>query len=169
MLTSKCLKGVVTGYPLKLVVRTVVLAWRFDLIWFQKLFIMPIDLHIFILFNRPTKLRMWTLILMKILSNEFYQKWTTMFFEILHFRWVVCKLHCAKKTLIYFFCLYQIKLGIELPNEKDQSESEEFLNKIHHALFEVEIVVGDLIWPETGRKFAIKDGIPNMLCTEEEV
>lgn len=60
-------------------------------------------------------------------------------------------------------------MGVELPLEKDESEGEEFLKKVHHILFEVEIVTGDLICPETGRKFGIKDGIPNMLCNEEEV
>ena len=48
-------------------------------------------------------------------------------------------------------------------------DNSDFLNKVHHALFEVEVVSGDLICPETGRKFVIKDGIPNMLCSEDEV
>lgn len=51
--------------------------------------------------------------------------------------------------------------------EKD--DDPEFLNKVHHALMEIEVISGDLVCPETGRKFNIKDGIPNMLCNEEEV
>lgn len=43
------------------------------------------------------------------------------------------------------------------------------MQKVHHALFEVEIMEGELICPETGRKFPIKKGIPNMLCNEDEV
>lgn len=66
------------------------------------------------------------------------------------------------------FALFQ-QLGVELPAEKDESESEEFLNQVHHALLEVEVITGDLVCPETGRKFPIKNGIPNMLCNEDEI
>ncbi|CAB0005728.1 unnamed protein product [Nesidiocoris tenuis] len=33
----------------------------------------------------------------------------------------------------------------------------------------IEVVEGDLICPETGRKFPITSGIPNMLLNEDEV
>lgn len=56
-----------------------------------------------------------------------------------------------------------------MPAEKDQSESEEFLKQVHHALLELEVTTGDLVCPETGRKFPIKNGIPNMLCNEDEI
>merc|ERR1719499_877590 len=49
-----------------------------------------------------------------------------------------------------------------IPEEKDQ-EDEELLKRIHHALLEVKVVEGNLVCPETGRKFKIQDGIPNML------
>lgn len=39
---------------------------------------------------------------------------------------------------------------------------------VHRALFDTEIVVGTLTCPESGRKFPISDGIPNMLCNEDE-
>ncbi|CAB0034193.1 unnamed protein product [Trichogramma brassicae] len=45
----------------------------------------------------------------------------------------------------------------------------DFLKEIHHALLEVEVVKGDLICPESGRRFPITDGIPNMLLNEDEV
>lgn len=45
----------------------------------------------------------------------------------------------------------------------------EFLKKVHHALLEVEVVEGDLECPESGRKFPITSGIPNMLLKEDEV
>lgn len=61
------------------------------------------------------------------------------------------------------------KVGVELPPQKDEQENSEFLNQLHHALLEVEVVTGELVCPETGRKFPIKNGIPNMLCNEEEV
>ncbi|KZC04240.1 tRNA methyltransferase 112 like protein [Dufourea novaeangliae] len=47
--------------------------------------------------------------------------------------------------------------------------NEEFLKKVHHVLLEVEVINGDLLCPESGRKFPINDGIPNMLLNEDEV
>jgi multifunctional methyltransferase subunit TRM112 len=46
---------------------------------------------------------------------------------------------------------------------------EEFLRKVHHLLFEVHVIDGFLVCPQSGRKFPIKDGIPNMLLHEDEV
>ncbi|ODN00446.1 hypothetical protein Ocin01_06209 [Orchesella cincta] len=51
----------------------------------------------------------------------------------------------------------------------DYEKNEDFLRKAHHALFEIEVINGEMICPETGRKFPIKDGIPNMLVNEDEV
>ncbi|KAK2190708.1 hypothetical protein NP493_73g04030 [Ridgeia piscesae] len=58
-----------------------------------------------------------------------------------------------------------------LPKElaPDYETDEDFLKKAHHVIMEVEIKEGDLICPETGRKFPIKNGIPNMLLKEDEV
>ena len=42
-------------------------------------------------------------------------------------------------------------------------EDEGFLKALHHVLLEVEIVDGQLICPETGKRFPVKDGIPSML------
>lgn len=47
-------------------------------------------------------------------------------------------------------------------------EDENVLKALHHVLLEVEVMEGDLECPETGRKFPIKNGIPNMLINEEE-
>mmetsp|Transcript_57611 Transcript_57611/g.91604 ORF Transcript_57611/g.91604 Transcript_57611/m.91604 type:complete len:228 (-) Transcript_57611:21-704(-) len=44
-----------------------------------------------------------------------------------------------------------------------------FLAKCHHALLEVHIIDGNLVCPESGRKFPIRDGIPNMLLREDEL
>jgi len=59
----------------------------------------------------------------------------------------------------------------DLPKELDEEwdKDEKFLKKAHHALLEVEVVEGELICPETGRKFPINNGIPNMLLNESEV
>ena len=53
-----------------------------------------------------------------------------------------------------------------LPEYENDSD---FLRKVHHILLEVDIVNGELICPETGRKFPINNGIPNMLLNEDEV
>ncbi|KAI4368443.1 hypothetical protein MLD38_017000 [Melastoma candidum] len=60
---------------------------------------------------------------------------------------------------------------VELPDEADASmlESSEFLNKFHHALLELHLEEGALVCPETGRKFPVNKGIPNMLLHEDEV
>ena len=47
-------------------------------------------------------------------------------------------------------------------------ENEEFMKNLHHALLEIDIIEGEMVCPVSGRKFPIKDGIPNMLLTDEE-
>ena len=49
------------------------------------------------------------------------------------------------------------------------AEDEEFLKRVHHALLDVHVIQGNLVCPETGRKFPVKEGIPNMLLNEDEV
>lgn len=36
-------------------------------------------------------------------------------------------------------------------------------------LLEIDVVNGELICPESGRKFPINNGIPNMILNEDEV
>jgi multifunctional methyltransferase subunit TRM112 len=55
-----------------------------------------------------------------------------------------------------------------IPSDID-TISEDILRSIHHALFEVHIIEGNLICPESGRKFPIHEGIPNMILHEDEV
>jgi uncharacterized protein YbaR (Trm112 family) len=92
-----------------------------------------------------------------------------------------------------------LQLGYDqLPESiPDDPSDETFLEKVHHALFnvsshspnvylirqliddvlclfgcsilQIEVVKGNLVCPETGRKFPIVDGIPNMLLKEDEV
>ncbi|CAN0841286.1 Multifunctional methyltransferase subunit TRM112 homolog B [Linum grandiflorum] len=59
----------------------------------------------------------------------------------------------------------------ELPEEAGDSmlESEEFQRKFHHALLQIHLEEGALVCPETGRKFSVSKGIPNMLLHEDEV
>lgn len=59
----------------------------------------------------------------------------------------------------------------ELPDSAEPSmlESDEFLQRFHHALLELHLEEGALVCPETGRKFPVNKGIPNMLLHEDEV
>ncbi|CAI8055529.1 Multifunctional methyltransferase subunit TRM112-like protein [Geodia barretti] len=56
----------------------------------------------------------------------------------------------------------------ESPPEEYESQ-EDFLKSAHHVLMEVEVLEGDLECPESGRKFPVTEGIPNMLLREDEV
>nr|BAD43792.1 hypothetical protein [Arabidopsis thaliana]BAD43819.1 hypothetical protein [Arabidopsis thaliana] len=61
----------------------------------------------------------------------------------------------------------------ELPEESPDAavlkSDEPFLKKLHHALLELHLEEGALVCPETGRKFPVNKGIPNMLLHEDEV
>ncbi|CAH9072425.1 unnamed protein product [Cuscuta europaea] len=61
----------------------------------------------------------------------------------------------------------------ELPEDAEAAasmlDSKEFLQKIHHALLEIHLEEGALVCPQTGRKFPVSKGIPNMLLHEDEV
>ena len=59
------------------------------------------------------------------------------------------------------------ELPQSLPDNFDKDQ--DFLKKAHHVLMEVEIINGDLVCPESGRKFPVADGVPNMLLNEDEV
>ncbi|CAH7682587.1 hypothetical protein BY996DRAFT_4574438 [Phakopsora pachyrhizi] len=57
------------------------------------------------------------------------------------------------------------RLDIERPD----SISEETLRSLHHALFEIHVVEGEMVCPSCNHIFQIKDGIPNMLLAEHEI
>ncbi|XP_014262368.1 multifunctional methyltransferase subunit TRM112-like protein [Cimex lectularius] len=71
-------------------------------------------------------------------------------------------LHKAAETLGF---------GDDIPQTlvDNYEENEDFLKKVHHVLLEVDVIEGDLICPETGRRFPINFGVPNMLLNEDEV
>jgi len=48
-------------------------------------------------------------------------------------------------------------------------EDESFLKSFHHALLEIHLEEGALICPETGRRFKVDKGIPNLLLHEDEI
>ena len=47
-------------------------------------------------------------------------------------------------------------------------QEDEFLQQFHHALMELTLEEGALICPETGRRFIVSKGIPNLLLNEDE-
>jgi multifunctional methyltransferase subunit TRM112 len=59
-----------------------------------------------------------------------------------------------------------------LPPVESYSEEtladEETIKRLHHVLLEIEIVEGELVCPETGIKFPITNGIPNMLSSDDQ-
>eukprot|EP00591_Stephanopyxis_turris_P016648 CAMPEP_0195532464 /NCGR_PEP_ID=MMETSP0794_2-20130614/38208_1 /TAXON_ID=515487 /ORGANISM="Stephanopyxis turris, Strain CCMP 815" /LENGTH=131 /DNA_ID=CAMNT_0040664681 /DNA_START=70 /DNA_END=465 /DNA_ORIENTATION=- len=62
----------------------------------------------------------------------------------------------------------------ELPEQCPQIAVEEELDEsiitaLHRILFDVHVMEGHLICPDTGRKFPISDGIPNMVLHEDEI
>uniref|UniRef100_A0AC35F4X7 Multifunctional methyltransferase subunit TRM112-like protein n=1 Tax=Panagrolaimus sp. PS1159 TaxID=55785 RepID=A0AC35F4X7_9BILA len=61
--------------------------------------------------------------------------------------------------------------NLEIPNElpSDWENNETFLNVAYKLLNCINVVEGELECPETGRKFIIRDSIPNMLANEDEV
>jgi multifunctional methyltransferase subunit TRM112 len=43
------------------------------------------------------------------------------------------------------------------------------LESLHQVLFNIHVIEGELICPDTGRIFPIKQGIPNMILHEDEI
>ncbi|XKL68914.1 hypothetical protein PGB90_006683 [Kerria lacca] len=117
MLTSKCLKGVNTGYPLKLVVKEI-----------------------------------------RVQSSDFNKEF-------------ISKMIPRLDWAVFVVAAKQIGHAGNLPDQllPDYENNEELLKDVHHALFEVDIYEGELICPETNRKFQISEGIPNMLVKENEL
>lgn len=61
-------------------------------------------------------------------------------------------------------CADDLPAAVDAPMLRDDA----FLRALHHALLEVALVEGALVCPETGRRFPVKKGIPNMLLHEDE-
>jgi len=56
----------------------------------------------------------------------------------------------------------------ECPQE-GQDTTECTMKALHFFLFDIHVIEGFLVCPDTGRRFPIKDGIPNMILHEDEV
>ena len=57
-----------------------------------------------------------------------------------------------------------------LPSELDPANLEDnsFLEAMHHLLLDIHILDGFLVCPESGRRFPVKDGIPDMMIPESD-
>jgi multifunctional methyltransferase subunit TRM112 len=57
----------------------------------------------------------------------------------------------------------------ELPNKLPDPLNDALIASLHTVLFDIHVTEGNLICPGTGRKFTIKEGIPNMILLEDEI
>ncbi len=57
----------------------------------------------------------------------------------------------------------------DLPEEGCGSIDDAAVEALYQVLFNIHIIEGFLICPDTGRKFPIKNGIPNMILHEDEI
>ena len=62
-------------------------------------------------------------------------------------------------------------VGMPVPTEFDPAylQDQLFVQAMHRLLLDLHIIDGFLICPESGRRFEIKDGMPNMMLSETEV
>jgi multifunctional methyltransferase subunit TRM112 len=69
--------------------------------------------------------------------------------------------------------LYESQIQLpELPNAVTLEELEQddtLLSQMHTVLMDVHVLEGSLVCPDSGRKFPVKEGIPNMILHEDEV
>jgi multifunctional methyltransferase subunit TRM112 len=65
----------------------------------------------------------------------------------------------------------------EIPTDKPsandlqvaEGDTNAVLEALHVIMFNIHVLEGALICPDTGRRFPIKDGIPNMILHEDEI
>ncbi|KAI0925348.1 hypothetical protein AcV7_005619 [Taiwanofungus camphoratus] len=66
--------------------------------------------------------------------------------------------------------LVEYQLGdTSLPDEPPEMLDDEFLQKLHHVLFQIHVEEGAMICPNCQHSYLISNGIPNMLLTEHEI
>ncbi|KAL3998698.1 Trm112p-like family protein [Acanthocheilonema viteae] len=59
--------------------------------------------------------------------------------------------------------------GDKLPEQLPEKLEDELKNEMHRLLVCVEVIEGELKCPESGRVFPIREGIPNMLTSANEI
>jgi multifunctional methyltransferase subunit TRM112 len=57
----------------------------------------------------------------------------------------------------------------ELPAELGEELDDATILALHMIMFDVHVMEGNLVCPDTGCKFPINDGIPSMILHEDEV
>lgn len=62
-----------------------------------------------------------------------------------------------------------INLPQDLPDELPETPDDALIANLHLILFDIHVLEGHLVCPDTGRKFPIKEGIPNMILHEDEL
>ena len=63
---------------------------------------------------------------------------------------------------------YLPELPIQLPATDDDMDETMLIN-LHKVLFDLHVIEGHLVCPDTGRRFPVKEGIPNMILHEDEI
>mmetsp|Transcript_3797 Transcript_3797/g.5711 ORF Transcript_3797/g.5711 Transcript_3797/m.5711 type:complete len:146 (-) Transcript_3797:80-517(-) len=58
---------------------------------------------------------------------------------------------------------------VENSDGHESGDHQEILRKLHTVMFDIHVVEGHLICPDTGRRFKITMGIPNMILHEDEI
>jgi multifunctional methyltransferase subunit TRM112 len=61
------------------------------------------------------------------------------------------------------------QLPTECPRDLGGDSDETLVNNLHRILFDIHVMEVALVCPDTGRRFPIKDGIPNMILHEDEI
>ncbi|KAF5347810.1 hypothetical protein D9756_010299 [Leucocoprinus leucothites] len=56
-----------------------------------------------------------------------------------------------------------------LPDEQPEMVDDDFLQNLHHVLFELHVIEGAMVCPNCKHVYPISDGIPNMLLAEHEI
>jgi len=57
----------------------------------------------------------------------------------------------------------------DLPDLLPETLDDLFLTALYKFLFDLHVIEGHLVCPDTGRKFPIKEGVPNMILHEDEL
>jgi multifunctional methyltransferase subunit TRM112 len=53
--------------------------------------------------------------------------------------------------------------------DADSNNGSNLISTLHRILFDVHVIEGELICPDTKRQFHIREGIPNMILHEDEL
>merc|ERR1711865_345814 len=85
----------------------------------------------------------------EVTEQEFNAEFITHMFPRLEWTALVAAATCLK-----------IEHGLPAAVSPEMLENEEFLKQIHHILLEVRVLEGNLVCPESGRRFPVSKGRP---------